>query len=98
MVNPIIVTKHDANDQVEIAFMWTGDSAQSYVFVNGLFCPEGGSPITGAKTTITTSMKDLVTKTLTLTLFVGVQFMLLIAESPIRLLKDRQKAKLIMQI
>lgn len=59
MVNPIIVTKGDGKDQVEIAFMWTGDSAQSYVFVNGLFCPEGGSPITGAKTTITTSMKRL---------------------------------------
>lgn len=59
MVNPIIVTKYDANDQVEIAFMWTGDSAQSYVFVNGLYCPEGGSPITGAKTAITTSMKRL---------------------------------------
>lgn len=62
MVNPIIVTKHDESDEVEIAFMWTGDTAQSYVFVNGLFCPEGGSPITGAKTTITTSMKRLAGK------------------------------------
>lgn len=59
MVNPIIITKSDATDEVEIAFMWTGDSSQSYVFVNGLFCPEGGSPVTGAKTTITTAMKRL---------------------------------------
>ena len=28
-------------------------------FVNGLYCPEGGSPITGAKTALTTQMKKL---------------------------------------
>lgn len=56
---PIIVTKKDDVDEIEIAFMWTGGSERSYVFVNGLYCPEGGVPITGAKTAITTSMKRL---------------------------------------
>lgn len=56
---PIICSAKDDTDEVEIAFMWTGDVGTSYVFVNGLYCPEGGSPVTGAKTTITTSIKRL---------------------------------------
>lgn len=59
MKSPIIVTKSDGTDEVEVAFMWTNDESQSYVFVNGLFCPEGGSPVTAAKTTTTTSIKRL---------------------------------------
>lgn len=62
MKAPIIVSKNDGVDEIEIAFMWTGDTSQSYVFVNGLYCPEGGSPITGAKTAITTSIKRLSNK------------------------------------
>ena len=56
---PIICSAKDDTDEVEVAFMWTGDIGTSYVFVNGLYCPEGGSPVTGAKTTITTSIKRL---------------------------------------
>lgn len=56
---PIIATTTDGIDEVEIAFIYTGNSGASYVFVNGLYCPEGGSPVTGAKTTITTSIKRL---------------------------------------
>lgn len=59
MKAPIICSSKDSTDEVEVAFMWTGDVGASYVFVNGLYCPEGGSPITGAKTTITTSIKRL---------------------------------------
>lgn len=59
MEAPIIIKKSDNIDEVEVAFMWTGGSYQEFVFVNGLYCPEGGSPITGAKTTITTSIKRL---------------------------------------
>lgn len=62
MKKPIIATAKDETDEIEIAFMWSGDIAQSYTFVNGLLCPEGGSPITGAKTAITTSMKKLAKK------------------------------------
>ena len=59
MLNPIFASASDGVDELEIAFMWTGDSTQDYVFVNGLYCPEGGSPVTGAKTKITTKMKSL---------------------------------------
>lgn len=56
---PIIASAKDEFDELEIAFMWTGDPTQEYVFVNGLYCPFGGSPVTGAKTKITTKIKSL---------------------------------------
>ena len=56
---PIIASAKDDVDELEIAFMWTGDPTQEYVFVNGLYCPFGGSPVTGAKTKITTKIKSL---------------------------------------
>lgn len=59
MKAPIICSATDGVDELEIAFMYTGGTGESHVFVNGLYCPEGGSPVTGAKTTITTSMKRL---------------------------------------
>ena len=59
MKAPIICSASDGTDELEIAFMYTGGVGESYVFVNGLYCPEGGSPVTGAKTTITTSIKRL---------------------------------------
>ncbi len=50
----------DSNgDKLEIAFQWGSGKEQSYVFVNGLLCPEGGSPITGAKTAITRTFNSL---------------------------------------
>lgn len=62
MKAPIIASASDNVDELEIAFMWTGGASNSFVFVNGLYCPEGGTPITGAKTTITTSIKRLAGK------------------------------------
>lgn len=59
MKKPIICSASDGTDELEIAFMWTGGTESSYVFVNGLYVPEGGSPITGAKTALTNSMKKL---------------------------------------
>ena len=49
----------DGVDTVEIAFQWGSKKEESYVFVNGLLCPEGGSPITGAKTAITRTFNSL---------------------------------------
>ena len=50
----------DSNgDKLEIAFQWGDGKEHSYVFVNGLLCPEGGSPITGAKTAITRTFNSL---------------------------------------
>lgn len=46
-------------DKVEIAFQWGAGKEESYVFVNGLRCPEGGSPITGAKGAITRTFNSL---------------------------------------
>lgn len=64
MKTPIICSATDGTDSVEIAFIWTGGHEESYVFVNGLFCEQGGSPITGAKRTFTSSMKKLSGKVL----------------------------------
>lgn len=63
MTAPIVASKTDGTDELEIAFMWTADSTQEYVFVNGLMCPELGSPATGARTKITTKIKSLSGKT-----------------------------------
>ena len=49
----------DTGDKLEIAFQWGAEKEHSYVFVNGLLCPEGGSPITGAKTAITRTFNSL---------------------------------------
>ena len=56
----IITAKGELDgDQMEIAFQWGAKHETSYVFVNGLLCPEGGSPITGAKTSITRTFNSL---------------------------------------
>ena len=52
-------TATDGEDKIEIAFQWGAKRETSYVFVNGLLCPEGGSPITGAKTAITRTFNSL---------------------------------------
>lgn len=46
-------------DEITIALQWGAKHEQSYVFVNGLHCPEGGSPVTGAKTAITRTFNSL---------------------------------------
>ena len=55
----ITETITDGNDKMEIAFQWGSKHEESYVFVNGLRCPEGGSPVTGAKTAITRTFNTL---------------------------------------
>ena len=56
-----IITASASNeeDSVEIAFQWGVGKERSYVFVNGLLCPEGGTPITGARTSITKVLNGL---------------------------------------
>lgn len=49
----------DGTDSVEIAFQWGSKTEESYVFVNGLRCPEGGTPITGSKTAITKTFNSI---------------------------------------
>ena len=49
----------DGTDSLEIAFQWGTKHETAYVFVNGLRCPEGGSPITGARSAITKTFNTL---------------------------------------
>jgi DNA gyrase subunit B len=55
--SPIYFELEDGNEKVEIALQWTKDKEKSYVFTNGLHNSEGGTPLTGIKTAITTFMK-----------------------------------------
>ena len=55
----ITTSASDGTDKLEIAFQWGVKHEDSYVFVNGLRCPEGGAPITGAKTAITRTFNSL---------------------------------------
>lgn len=55
----IYETITDGVDKIEIAFQWGDQNEVGYVFVNGLHCPEGGSPITGAKSAITRTFNSL---------------------------------------
>ena len=49
----------DGIDSLEIAFQWGVRNETAYVFVNGLRVPEGGSPITGARSAITKTFNTL---------------------------------------
>ena len=49
----------DGTDSLEIAFQWGVRNETAYVFVNGLRCPEGGSPITGARSATTKTFNSL---------------------------------------
>lgn len=53
------ITDSETGDKIEIAFQWGTKHEESYVFVNGLLCSEGGSPITGAKGAITRTFNSL---------------------------------------
>ena len=56
-----IMTSSASNgtDSVEIAFQWGTKREMPYVFVNGLRCPELGTPVTGARTAITKTFNNL---------------------------------------
>ncbi len=49
----------DGTDTVEIAFQWGTKRETPYVFVNGLRCPELGTPVTGARAAITKTFNSL---------------------------------------
>lgn len=66
---PILASKSNDEDTVEVALIWTEDKEQFYCFVNGGFCNEGGAPITGLKTSLTNTMKRLIGKDIDTDLF-----------------------------
>ena len=49
----------DGTDSLEIAFQWGVRHETAYVFVNGLRCPEVGTPITGARAALTKTFNSL---------------------------------------
>ena len=49
----------DGTDSIEIAFQWGTKKETPYVFVNGLRCPELGTPVTGARAAITKTFNSL---------------------------------------
>ena len=49
----------DGTDSLEIALQWGTRHETAYVFVNGLRCPEGGTPVTGARAAITKTFNTL---------------------------------------
>lgn len=55
----MISSMDDGTDSVEIAFQWGKGKEKGYVFANGLLCPEGGKPVTGAKSAITKTFNSL---------------------------------------
>ena len=69
MSRPVMCSKRDSTDEVEVALIWTKDKEQFYCFVNGGYCNEGGAPITGAKTSITNTLKRLIGKSIEPDLF-----------------------------
>ena len=70
----------DGTDSVEIAFQWGTRHETAYVFVNGLRCPEGGTPVTGAKTAITKTFNNLANAALKANIFVRIYSILLIVK------------------
>ena len=61
-LHPHIITNtvvDENGDKVEIAFQWGDGKESGYVFVNGLRCPEGGTPVTGAKGALTRTFNSL---------------------------------------
>lgn len=65
-IHPTIISNiiSDGVNQIEIAFQWTTGQEQSFVFTNGLYNPEGGTPLTGAKTAITRTINNIFGETL----------------------------------
>ena len=55
----ITASAGDGTDSVEIAFQWGTKHETPYVFVNGLRCPELGTPVTGARSAITKTFNNL---------------------------------------
>ena len=55
----ITASASDGTDNVDIAFQWGSRRESPYVFVNGLRCPELGTPVTGARSAITKTFNTL---------------------------------------
>lgn len=57
--NIIFSEADNKTDKVQVAFQWGSKYETGIVFANGLECPEGGVPITGARTALTRTFNSL---------------------------------------
>lgn len=46
--------------EIDVIAQWTTGKENFYLFVNGAECPDGGTPITGAKTAITRTINNII--------------------------------------
>lgn len=60
--NPIYYELKDGNMQIEIALQWTKDHENFYCFTNGLMHSEGGTSLTGIRTSITRNINKIFNK------------------------------------
>lgn len=60
--NPIYIEGKTGDIHYEIALQWTKDHEKSFVFTNGLHNAEGGTSLTGLKTSITRNVNKLFKK------------------------------------
>lgn len=60
--NPIYYELKDGNMQIEIALQWTKDHEAFYCFTNGLMHSEGGTSLTGIRTSITRNINKIFNK------------------------------------
>lgn len=60
-LHKFLLTKKIKEEGVEVEALakWTEGHERFYLFVNGAECPDGGQPITGAKTAITRTINNL---------------------------------------
>lgn len=56
---PIYFEMKDGLNEIEIALQWTKNKEQSFVFTNGLHNSEGGTSLTGLKTSITRNINKV---------------------------------------
>lgn len=56
---PVHWFAQEGDMQIEIALQWTKHSEKSFTFTNGLHNPEGGTSMTGLRTSITRNMKKV---------------------------------------
>lgn len=60
--NPVYYELKDGNMQIEIALQWTKEHENFYCFTNGLMHSEGGTSLTGIRTSITRNINKIFNK------------------------------------
>lgn len=59
ITSPIYIVKKFDNTEIELAFQWSKDKSEEFCFTNGLINSEGGTPVTGFKTSLTRNINKM---------------------------------------